>query len=288
MRIELENGDIQAFIDTAGAQLASMMMKEDKTEYIWQADPKVWASHGPVLFPIVGKLYNDEYLVDGTTYHLTQHGFARHMDFAVAASDGKSVICRLTSNEQTLALYPFGFQLDVSYTLQEDGVVVGYRVTNTGDRVMPFAIGGHPAFNCPLLNREKMEDYYLEFECPETALAYRLRDKYVLSEGQPVLNGRKVLPLSPDLFNEDALIFKELQSRKVAIRSSVSAKSVTVDFSGFPYLGIWSKPGPYVCIEPWCGIGDTAAGHQVFASREGMVSLAAGEAFEHSFRIRIS
>ena len=288
MRVQLENNYIKASVDTAGAQLVSLIIKEDKTEYIWQADPKVWASHGPVLFPIVGKLYNDEYQVDGTTYRLTQHGFARHLDFTAVNSDSQRVTCRLVSNEQTLTLYPYDFQLDVGYTLQEDGMVVDYWVSNTGDKVMPFAIGGHPAFNCPLLSHEKMEDYYLEFEYPETTVAYRLRDKYVLSEGQPVLNGQKRLPLSPELFSEDALIFKDLQSRKVEIGSSSPARQVTVEFPGFPYLGIWSKPGPYVCIEPWCGIGDTTAGHKAFSLREGMVSLAAGEVFERSFRIRIT
>lgn len=283
---KLENGIIEATIKKHGAELASL--KKDGIEYMWNADKKVWGRHAPVLFPIVGRVKNNKYTTRQQQYELFQHGLARDLDFEMVEDGEDFVVYRLKSSEETIAKYPYKFQLDIFYTLEGSSIINKYRVKNMDKQPMYFSIGAHPGFNCPLMAGEKMEDYYLEFEQSETADRYFLEDGLIARQEGYLIN-KKVLPLTKELFKDDALIFKNLKSIEIALKSRKSPRSVSVRFAGFPYLGIWSKPSgaPFVCLEPWCGVTDSVDHSGILSEKEGIYSLEPGQEFWRKFSIEI-
>lgn len=291
MVTKLENQQIAVVIHSSGAELCNLILKQDGTEYMWQADPEYWGRHAPVLFPIVGRLVEDEYIMDDQVYHLPAHGFARNMEFELMEQGDKHAEFRLLANDKTLQNYPRRFELVIRYTLNGNELITQYKVKNKDNQKMYFSIGAHPGFRCPLQSGECFEDYYLEFSQKETVYKYILEQGLLSNQTEVALRDDNIIPLSYDLFKEDALIFKDLQSNSVTLKSRKSSKSVTVKFAGFPYHGIWSKPGgnaPFICIEPWYGIADTVGGDKQFSHKEGILSLQPEECFECQYSIMIS
>jgi len=286
----LENQQIIVQINPVGAELCSLKLKQDGTEYLWQADPAYWGRHAPVLFPIVGRLVDDEYKVEDQIYRLSQHGFARDMEFEVIAHEATHAKLRLFSNEKTLQIYPSEFEFMIGYTLDGNELIIEYTVRNTGHKTMYFSIGAHPGFRCPLQPSECFEDYYLEFSQKETAYTHLLENGLVSNQTKIVLDNDNIIPLSHDLFKEDALIFKSLLSNSVILKSRKSSKAIMVKFDGFPYQGIWSKPNsdaPFICIEPWYGIADRVGGEKDFRNKEGIQSLEPEDDFICQYSIAI-
>lgn len=286
----LENELVQATINTLGAELTSFKLKGDGTEYIWQADPKFWGRHAPILFPIVGRLKDNTYRIKDRTYFMTQHGFARDLPFELISSGDDYFSFGLTSNEETLAKYPFEFELVVSYKLEGTSLQVTYGVRNAGSETMYFSIGAHPGFNWPLRpDQETAEDYVVEFSSPETVDLLLIEDGLISNEGKPFLKNESSFPLSEDLFAKDALVFQGLQSEKLALRSLKTDKFVEMEIEGFPYLGIWSQRGsaPFVCFEPWFGLADEVDSDYDFTTKRGIQKLEVNGEFACTYTITI-
>ena len=273
-------------VQSKGAELQRISRNDTGLEYMWDADPAYWAKKSPVLFPIVGTLKDDTYYYNGQAYHLPRHGFAREEDFAVTAQSDQAVTLTLTHSEATLQVYPFPFELAITYRVDGNRLTVTYAVKNRGEEFMYFSIGGHPAFNVPLVPGTEYSDYVLQFNKKENAGRWPLAKGGVLqTEATPCLQHTDVLPLSKELFREDALVFKHLQSDAVTLRSDKTPHGLTFTFAGFPYLGIWAAPGAdFVCIEPWCGIADSVDSDQQLPHKEGIIPLPAGETFEASWQ----
>jgi galactose mutarotase-like enzyme len=286
---KLMNKYLTIEVKNLGAELCSIKSNSDGTEYLWQANNDFWGRSAPVLFPIVGKLINNQYIYNKNTYNLTQHGFARDIEFQVTAAVRDKIIFILESNEATLKNYPFKFQLQIDYKLKDNTLAVGYTVRNIGNDRMYFSIGAHPGFNCPIKSSEKMEDYYLEFECDENIPSNYLEKGGVSKNTKPFLNNEKMVKLSSELFREDAIILKGLKSNKISMRSKVTNKAVAVEFQGFPYMGIWSKPegAPFLCIEPWYGIADYVDFTGDITEKEGVLSLKPFSEFNCQYNIVI-
>jgi galactose mutarotase-like enzyme len=286
---KLENERMEVYIKNQGAELTGIKLKSNGIQYLWQADPKAWGRHAPVLFPVVGGLKNDSYRFEGKTFNLAKHGFARDMDFETVSVSDRRVEYSLKSNEETLKVYPFEFELIIAYTLDGVSLTVDYKVVNTGDRDMLFSIGAHPAFNCPLEPGETMEDYILEFETEENADTYVIDGNLISDEKLSFLKDSKIVRLSPDMFRNDAIVLENLKSKWVIMKSSKTGKFVRVDFEGFPYLGIWSKAegAPFLCIEPWYGIGDFVDATGNLEEKKGIMKLAKGQIFSCSHKITI-
>jgi galactose mutarotase-like enzyme len=288
---KLGNEFLEVLADAKGAELTSIKGKKDNVEYLWKADPIYWNRHAPILFPIVGKVKDNKYKIGDKQFYLGQHGFARDNEFKVISESSNKVIFCLSSSEETLKKYPFKFQLDVEYYLVDNNLRVTYKVKNTDQEKIFFSIGAHPGFNCPLIESETMEDYYLEFSQienaniefvnPGTGLLTGVKELYLKSE--------KIINLDKDLFKKDALVFKELNSSQVSIKSHKNSKKVTVNFEGFPYLGIWSKPSgaPFVCIEPWFGHADFENFNGDFREKEGIIGLEKDKEFTSTYCIAI-
>jgi galactose mutarotase-like enzyme len=290
MIYKLENDHLLVSIHAKGSELASIQSKKNGLEYLWQADPVVWNRHAPVLFPIVGKLRNDEYEWQGQMYRLPQHGFARDHHFEIHSKQADSLTLTLMANQDTLALYPFRFELRITHALEANRLEVKYEVINQGEGPMPFSIGAHPGFACPLRPDETFEDYYLEFDQPETLSRHLLENGLFNGRTEPLLLHEKTLPLHPELFEKDAIVVTGYRSESLTLKSRKGPHQLKVNFPGFPWLGIWTKnaKSPFVCIEPWYGHADLTQASGKLMEKAGIILLNTGEEFNCRHTIEIS
>jgi len=282
LKINLSNSELTATIDTFGAELISLKNKSNR-EYIWEGNPDYWSKHSPILFPIVGSLKNNRYSYNNTIYQLSRHGFAREMEFEVIEKTDVKVVFSLKHSEITLKKYPFHFELKVSYTLIKTTLKIGFTVINTNAVSMPFSIGAHPAF--ALTNN--FENYELQFEKSENLVVSKLQNDLISNATYliPLENNR--LPLKHSLFENDALIFKTLASKSVAIAEN-KIPFLKVHFTDFPSLGIWTKSqAPFICIEPWLGYADTIENNGKIEEKEGIQILGMNQTFKTNYSIEI-
>ena len=287
----LTNNLLNVNIKPKGAELCGITSIKNDTEFIWQADPTIWGSHAPNLFPIIGMMKDDCYHYDGKTFPMTKHGFVRHNEaFLIKQTSETEITLLLKSNAALYKMYPFLFEFKISYTLTDNIINIHHQVKNLDSKALYFSIGGHPAFNCPLYSDENYTDYILEFEKAERSESYLLNmnNGLVTQRTKPVFTTGNTINLHGSLFNEDALIFKDLKSRKVTLTHKNKGAVLAITFKDFPFLGIWAKPNaPYVCIEPWLGIADSESTNQNIEDKEGIITLAADKIFNASYSIEI-
>ena len=217
-----------------------------------------------------------------------QHGFARDMEFEPVTKLDNFHSYVLKSNKNTLARYPFEFELYTTYRLDENKLTTIYKVINVGTTNMPFGIGGHPAFR---IDAEELKNgnYYLEFEEPEEKIHFLyLVDGLIGTEyARNIMVDKTKIYLDKDSFNNDALIMKGITSSKISLkRRDTNKKLLTMDFSGFPYLAVWSKPNaPFLCIEPWKNTADTVKTSGIFAEKTDIIILKPNEEFECKYTV---
>ncbi|QKF66735.1 aldose 1-epimerase [Arcobacter venerupis] len=289
MNYEIKNSFIKAKIKSFGAELNSLQKVDENLEYIWQGNPKYWNRHSPILFPIVGRLKDDSYIYQNQKYNMTQHGFARDKEFEVVKNEVDFIEFRLCSDEKTLEIYPFCFELFISYKLEKNSLVIAYKVINKSLDKMLFSIGAHPAFNWPLEEDEKKEDYFLEFENINECKRYFLNDKGLVYKSEDLKIIENKMPLNEELFKNDALVFNDLNIKKLTLKNSNNQNFVKLNFVKFPYLGIWSKPSaaPFLCIEPWFGVADVENSTQNLKDKNAMITLQKDEIFSCFYSIEI-
>ncbi|MFK7834162.1 MAG: aldose 1-epimerase family protein [Winogradskyella sp.] len=287
----LKNDYLHISIKPKGAELCNITSIKNKTEFMWQAHSEIWGSHAPNLFPIIGSMKDDSYTYNGKTYHMPKHGFVRHNDdFTITHQSETSITFSLVSNDTLYAWYPFFFAFEITYTLSEHSLTVLHTVRNLDEKTLYFSIGGHPAFNCPISEDDTYTDYYLEFETTEHSESFLLNrsNGLITSKTKPVFTDGNIIKLQPDIFNEDALIFKDLKSRVVSLKHKNKGTVLKVTFEDFKQLGIWAKPNaPYVCIEPWLGFADLETTDQKIETKAGILNLEAGNDFNASYTIEI-
>jgi len=290
MKYTIENDFLRISVKEVGAELCQIQSAVTGKEFMWNADPEVWSSYAPVLFPVIGAIKDGFVKYNGGEYKVPRHGIVRNnANVKLVEQTSDSLTFGLKFSEETLAMYPFKFEFQITYKLDGNRITVHHKVKNHDKEKMLFSLGGHPAFKCPLNEGEIYEDYYLEFEQIENESTWLLeKDGLVGKNTRPVLENTNILHLNPHLFDNDALIFKHLQSRQVSLRSTKSSQVVSVHYEDFPYLGIWAKPNAhFVCIEPWLGIADSENSNQNFEEKEGILKLGAGSNFEARFNIEI-
>lgn len=287
----IQNTQLKISVQDKGAELCSIVSLKNKKEYMWHADPAIWGSYAPVLFPIIGALKNGEYLYEGKTYSVPKHGFIRNNEKLRFEQISENVIAySLKYDEESLKKYPFKFEFFIRFILEDNSILVEHEIINHSETdEMYFSLGGHPAFKCPINEGENYEDYYLEFEKVESVPTWEVLSSGLIdSTTRPLLENTNELNLYKNLFDKDALILKEHNSKRVSLKSRKSNNSVTVEYKDFPYLGIWAKPAAdFVCIEPWLGISDSHDTDQDFTTKEGVLKLEAQSNFKASFRIII-
>lgn len=288
---KLENECLRIKINSLGAELVSLQQTKTNQEYMWEGNPQVWGRISPILFPFVGGLKDKEYKHNGKTYPMSQHGFARDMDFSLLRQTENSLWFTLTSTKETEAKYPFPFLLEIGYELKENSLEVLWNVTNTGDDTMYFSIGGHPGFTCPFLPDETQTDCYIGFDAEKEIISSIVdtqlglltleKKRYKLEDG--------LLKITSDIFDQDALVIENHQAHTISLVSSDKKPYLSMHFDA-PLFGIWSMPhahAPYICIEPWYGRCDKIDFDGTLSNREWGNSLDAGDVFRTSYTITL-
>ncbi len=244
-----------------------------------------WKRQAPILFPIVGQLKNSQIQIEDKTYEMSQHGFARDMDFEEISKTETKHHYMLKYNEETLKKYPYKFELHVIYEIIEDTLTVTYKVKNIDDKTIYFGLGGHPAFNCDYSNGE----YEIVFPEQEDEIEFlKLKDGLIDTENaENILQDNKIY-LKEDTFDNDAVIMKNLKSNKVSLQNHrTNQKILEFDFTGFTFLALWSKKGaPFVCIEPWQNTADRIDSTQIYKDKENIIELSKDKEFECKYSIK--
>jgi len=290
MTVELKNEYLTVQINEAGAELSSVKAS-DGLEYMWQADPKFWGRHAPVLFPIVGRLKDDQYTVAGQAYPMGQHGFARDHDFRVVSQTDTTATLELTDSAETRKIYPFAFRLRLHYTLTDHELTVGYDVHNPANQDLYFSIGGHPAFNVPLAAPEgDLANYQVTVAPKQTYRHIPLKAPYNDIANSTTMDLTKPLPLTRELFKDDAVILDlKHQETTLLLSSDLNDHGVAMTIDDAPYVGMWSpypKQAPFVCLEPWWGIADNVDADGQFSHKMGINQLAAKQTFNAHYAVK--
>ena len=279
MNYTIKNNFLQLTVSDFGAEMQSIRSCETQHEYLWQGDETIWGGRSPLLFPIVGRLVDDILKTETGEFILPKHGFARKSTFAIISQTENSLVLLLIDNEETERIYPYKFELTVSYSLFENIVIASFSVKNTDRKKIYFSIGAHPGFNC------NMGDV-LEFEKKESAETFLMNSDGYLFKKEMLLDDTNQMIIKPDTFKKDALILEGLKSKSVTLKTDDS--NIKVSFFGAPYLGLWAKPGAkFVCIEPWFGINDWQHTDYSFENKPGVVCLNVDETFDFSYSIEI-
>lgn len=286
----LSNNNITIMVNDLGAQLTSLIKNDTNCNYLWDGKPEYWTGQSPILFPIVGKIKNNEYKYNGRTYSMKQHGFARNSEFELLSISENEIWNRLTSNDATREVYPFDFTLDIGYKLEDTKVIVMWKVQNTGKDNMYFSIGGHPAFFCPLYDKDKQSDYSIDFHTNNPITYLLLNENGYVEKTDHVLNTTNGMLRIPDnLFDNDALIIENNQTQKISLVHPDNKAYLTVTFDA-PLFGLWSpakKNAPFICIEPWYGRSDSASFNGTLEEKEWSNVLKSNEIFERNYSIEL-
>lgn len=260
MDYKLENNFLRITVRSKGAELVSALNKATGEEMLWDANPEVWNRHAPILFPYCGRLRDGKFTLNGATYAGGQHGFARDMEhILVSQADGVLTLC-LEANALTMEKYPFAFKLFSRFWLEDSAVHHEIEVQNDGDEPMPFGFGYHPGVMCPFDAQHTTEDYYFEFDTPETPDVIECSNETGLTTGvvTKYFENSTQIPLTATLFDGGSLCFRGLQSKTLSVVELGTGRRVVFDVEGFPYVLVWSMPGPlqFVCVEPWHTLPD--------------------------------
>lgn len=291
MRHSIENNRISITINEVGAELSSLYSFDTEKEYMWQADPTVWGSSAPVLFPIIGMVKDGTTTIGGKSYALPKHGMVRHNDkLELFYHSEDRITFRMCWSEETMKHYPYKFDFRITYRVRNEHVIVYHEIQNHGTEPMFFCLGGHPAFRIPVQEGETYDDHFLRFENDETADSLSVTSAGTLSHttrAVPWQDGN-LLPLTHELFAHDALVFRNLNSPSVVLESKRSGPLLKVDYAGWTHLGVWAKPtGDFVCIEPWMGMADFEDSDGQFVNKEGIIELAGNESYVISYDIKV-
>ena len=277
-----ENNNFTLAVKEMGAELNSLKSKKTGFEFIWNGNEEYWYGQSPILFPIIGRLLDDKYRLNGKEYTMPKHGIVRKKPFALVESSENSLTFVQTDDEESLAMYPYKFELKVKFTLTDSGLVVDHTVCNNSDSIMYFSFGAHPAFNCEIGD-------YLEFNKDNELTTERIdHDSILIEEKFPVdMDGNKVI-ITEDIFNDDALILSNYSSDVVTLKSNNHNRQVKFNFKS-PLLGVWAKPGaPYVCIEPWWGVNDNYDKKADLSEKRGIMAIEAGKSKSFTWSVEIT
>jgi galactose mutarotase-like enzyme len=286
--ISLENENIRVSFAAKGAELRSITGKTTGIEYLWKGDPEYWGKFSPVLFPVIGALKDETYFVEGKEYHLPRHGFARDQEFHAELISDTEVLFTLSSSPDTLKVYPFEFVLGLRYHISGSSVSCTYELHNPGEKDLLFSIGGHPAFAAPLTEDACYEDCYLEFAIEEPLSYHKIDNNLISDETGSLHLDKGKLFLKHSLFYDDALVFKNMESRMITLRNTINDYGLHFRYNDFPFFGIWAaKDADFICLEPWCGIADGVAHNQQLSDKEGIISLPPAEHWKRVWEVEV-
>jgi galactose mutarotase-like enzyme len=287
--IDIEHSHLTARISPVGAELQSLKLNRDGHELIWQRDPEIWAGSAPILFPVVGRLINGQYMFEGQTYTMPIHGIVRTETWAIAEKGESHVTFEISDSETSTQCYPFHWKLAVRFELTDLQLTVRYSVTNIDTRTLYFSLGSHPGFNLDF-GSDCLSDYALRTDNHgEPWQRRRIVDGKLSKERFAVDWRGRDLPLSESSFDEDALVFTDIQCQQLTLVHSSDPRQIIFGTGGAPDLGIWARRGaPYVCIEPWYGYDDPEDHDQQLTTKPGIQTLESQAVFSTAYSIGLN
>ncbi|MBO6048000.1 MAG: aldose 1-epimerase family protein [Erysipelotrichaceae bacterium] len=291
--VTIKNDVLQVELEPKGAEISKIIGLQDGINYMWKQDPCLWAHSAPILFPIVGALKDGQCRINGKTYKMNQHGFSRNTDYAIDEADDNHVVFHMSQSEATKEMYPFDFDVFITYSLDGNKLVADLRVENNGaDEEIYFQIGGHPAFACPFVEGEDVNAYYVEFEKPEYKQRKMINDSRagMSHETQSLFEGERRFFVRQAMFDHNAIVVKDFESEWVAIKSILHNKSLVFHMKNFDHVGLWTSKhvGGLLAIEPWVGHIDWVDFDGEFKEKESIVTLKQGEKFDAQFIVEIN
>lgn len=292
MNYVLENRSLKLTFSPLGGELRSIINKNNGKEYLWQGNPEYWTGRSPNLFPIVGRVKEGKYKAGNSVYSIkSPHGFVRISELQTREKTDQTIVFGISSSKETRESYPYEFDFTVRFTLIENKFTVKYTVKNTDDKKIYFSVGAHPGFNLPINDGENFEDYSIVFENDCTPNEVICDNCFITGEKRPFkLLEDRIIPLRHNLFDNDAIILSDLQSRKLKVCSDRSENSITVEFNDFEYLGIWHKPlteAPYICIEPWNGLPSEVKSDEDITKKPAIIVLDPGKEYNAEYSVEI-
>ncbi len=289
MIYKIDSKFLKVEINSMGAELWSVVNKNDGIEHLWQGDRAVWARRSPILFPYCGRLKDNKYNVGGEVYKGSLHGFARDYEHEVFRCTSDSIVFVLCSNEQTIRLYPYEFKLYTEYRLEGNSLHCSFKVENTNDYEMPFSIGYHTGLMCPFDNTKSIENYSLVFEKKETPVELLCNEEGFLSGKKKIFfNNEDTINLY-DGFFKNSFVLTSLESDYISIVEKRTGNYVKVGIKNFPYVVLWSAPGAvkFVCIEPCYGLPDSQDTDGEFTKKLGIQRINPNKSFSCTQTIEI-
>ena len=291
MQYTIKNTHLTLTVDTLGAQMVSVK-NEAGEELLWQADKSVWGYSAPMLFPWVGRMKEGKFFADGQEFAAANHGFIRNVEHSVVLKEDNLIIFEFKANAETKKKYPYNFVFRTSYILSGHSIHHKIDVSNTDNKNIGFGLGYHPAFNLPFDNKHKTEDYYLEFDTPQSPKVLAFSDRFLI-DGSSYTYGENItkIPLKDNFFENDSLIFSELTAKTVSIVEKDTGKRIEFDVQDFPYVTLWTAATPvtkFFCIEPWLSTPDREDAPLHWEKKEHSINLKPGEAYHILSRIRIT
>lgn len=282
----LSNKRITAIVNPLGAELSNLQF--DGHEYLWHGDARYWSGRAPILFPIVGSLKNQQFIDVDKIYDLPRHGLARRSNFECISTTDHRLVMRLHATDETLESFPWNFELLVEFSLTETDIMINYKIANHDSRNMYFSLGSHPAFVLPIDDNTQLSDFNIHFDGDDVLQRFQLNEQGLLElEATTHTLNNGSINLSEQLFNDDALVFRDIKSKNISLRHRNNTR-LSINTGDAPHVGIWSKPGaPFVCIEPWLGTSDFTDSDQKLVNKPDIIDLAAGNNFSHTIKISL-
>ena len=288
MQHTIESQGYTAIIDETGAELVSLKSPQGE-EYMWSGDAEYWTGRAPILFPVIGRMKEGGYTLDGQHYEMPKHGLVRKKPWVLIDHASDNLTFSTRADENTLKHYPFDFELQAHFQLTGPNLAISYVVTNHGTTDMLFSFGSHPAFALPLAVGEGLDQWSVKFSEQET-LDRQMLDGGLIGENpvKKFIDKGSNVQLSDTIFNDNALIFFGVRSQRLDLVHAQYGRRLSLHTGGAPDLGIWSMPSaPYVCLEPWFGYDDPVNASGDFREKPGLVSVEAGSAFETAITVEV-
>ena len=275
--MKLDNGILALQLTNVGGEMSSLIYKD--MEILYKGDGPYWSGKNPTLFPMISSPNAKEYILNGNTYPCRNHGLIRYATLDTVLDDGDTVKMNLKSCDWTLKEYPFDFDYNITYKLDNNSVLINYDITNTGDKVMPFTFGLHPGFNV-----KNFDEVEIVFEDDCDGELFNQVDRSTSTVSLKNYTGKRFLA---DLAKLQTVIFKNLKSKYVILKTN--EYSVKVDMSKYKYLALWTanEDAKYICIEPWLSINDIKNSNNPFDEKFELEYLKPNETFKIDYSIEV-
>lgn len=285
--IDEENG-LRLAVSRLGAEPISLARKNAEGEWVGflhrdndvSAPDKGWPSHATVMGYFLHRLKDGHTLYRGREIKGGNHSFLRSRRWHLVDREkiGQGLLTyQVTPRDFTRTDYPLNVSLDLTYQIAKDAVTVGFRFKNDEPELVAHVqFGLHPGFAATSFKSFRFlmpAGKYRRYFAPENFLSGETED--IDFPGGEMPFDREKLPGSYILEMVD------VPNREFVYLDPSGGRELVLDFTGVPYLTLWSDGGAFLCIEPCWGLTDHHK-QRPFEEKAGMQQIPAqGELKAH-------